>query len=133
MVHRQAAAHDSGLTGLKDRCSKCHYLPLTIDGEFGKVLKIALEKRKKQKEQLSDLLLEFSKKKKCKNKSRGKGNNKVFRYSNVSGGQNNKKNCVKSNNNPASTFSNDRKPANNDKTALAPRHWARFKQDNIST
>lgn len=86
------------------------------------MLKIALEKRKKLKEQLSDLLLEFSKKKKCENNSRGKGNNKVFRYSNVSGGQNIKKNCVNSNYNTAITFSNDRKPAKNGKTALAPRY-----------
>ncbi|CAG2194001.1 unnamed protein product [Mytilus edulis] len=71
-VHRQAAAQDSGLTGLKDMCSKCQYLPLTNDGVFSKGLEIALEKRKEQKEQLSDFLPEFSRKRKFENNAREK-------------------------------------------------------------
>ncbi|CAC5407425.1 unnamed protein product [Mytilus coruscus] len=123
LVRRQAASQDLGLTGLKDMSSKCQYLPLTNDGVFGKELEIALEKRKEQKEQLSDLLPEF--KRKFENNAREKGNNMVSRYSSVSGGQNIKNNNnVKTNSNATSTFPNYRKPAQNfqkDKTASAPR------------
>ncbi|XP_063412309.1 uncharacterized protein LOC134695064 [Mytilus trossulus] len=125
LVRRQASAQDSGLTGLKDMSNKCQYLPLTNDGVFGKGLEIALEKRKEQKDQLSDLLPEFNRKRKLENYAREKGNIKVSRSSS-SGGQNIKNNNynVKSNSNATSTFPNYRKPAQNfqkDKSASAPR------------
>lgn len=54
LIRRKAAAQDAGLCSLKDLVSKCQYLPLTGDGLFGKGLESILEKRKEQKEQLSE-------------------------------------------------------------------------------
>jgi hypothetical protein len=48
------------LNNLKDIQAKTLYLPLTEDGVFGKGLEKQLEKRKEQKEQLNDLLPEFT-------------------------------------------------------------------------
>ncbi|CAG2190111.1 unnamed protein product [Mytilus edulis] len=64
LIRRKAAAHDSGLSNIKDLSSRCQYLPLSEEGVFGKGLETSLEKRKEQKDQLSDLLPEFSKKRK---------------------------------------------------------------------
>ncbi|CAC5420037.1 unnamed protein product [Mytilus coruscus] len=64
LIRRKAAAYDSGLSNIKDLSSRCQYLPLSEEGVFGKGLEISLEKRKKQKDQLCDLLPEFSKKRK---------------------------------------------------------------------
>ncbi|CAC5409343.1 unnamed protein product [Mytilus coruscus] len=61
LIRRKAAAHDS-------------------EGVFGKGLEISLEKRKEQKEQLSDLLPEFSKKKKFEDSRLS--SNKSARFSN---------------------------------------------------
>ncbi|CAC5372481.1 unnamed protein product [Mytilus coruscus] len=59
--------------------SKYQYLPLTHHGLFGKGLEMSLERRKEQKDQLSDLLPEFTKKRKFEKDSREKGNTKVAR------------------------------------------------------
>ena len=64
LIRRKATAQDSGLVNLKDMRSKCQYLPLTGDGVFGKGLETCLEKRKEQREQLSELLPEFNRKRK---------------------------------------------------------------------
>ena len=60
MIRRKATAQDSGLVNLKEIKSKCQYFPLTGDGLFGDALETCLEKRKEQKEQLSELLPEFT-------------------------------------------------------------------------
>ena len=60
MIRRKCASSDSGLNNLKDIQAKTLYLPLTEDGVFGKGLEKQLEKRKEQKEQLNDLLPEFT-------------------------------------------------------------------------
>lgn len=60
MIRRKVTAQDSGLVNLKDVKSKSQYFPLTSEGVFGKALETCLEKRKVQKEQLTELLPEFT-------------------------------------------------------------------------
>jgi hypothetical protein len=62
MIRRKAAASESGLNTLKDIQAKVLYLPLTAEGVFGEGLEDKLEKRKEQREQLKELLPEFSNK-----------------------------------------------------------------------
>lgn len=78
MIRRKVAAEDSGLTTLKDIRSKWQNLPLTGDGLFGSHLDNLLEKRKSQKKKISDLIPEFSRKRKSDFESRDNGSfNKV--------------------------------------------------------
>ena len=109
LIRRKAAAQDSGLTTLKDMRSKCQYLPLTSEGVFGKGLEDCLEKRKEQKDQLSDLLPEFSRKRKFENDNRDKGNNKVPRYTNEQSGRSFVNRSSSTTSNSTGSFSNYRK------------------------
>ena len=59
IIHRKAAASDTGLNNLKEVQAKVMYLPLSCDGVFGKGLEECLKKRKEQKEQLFDLVRDF--------------------------------------------------------------------------
>ena len=60
IVRRKAAASDTGLNNLRDVQAKVLYLPLSGEGVFGKGLEGNLQKRKEQKEQLSDLVPDFA-------------------------------------------------------------------------
>ena len=60
VVRRKAAVSDTGLNAVKDIQSKIQGLPLTGEGVFGPGLEEKLKQRKDQKEQLSDLLPEYS-------------------------------------------------------------------------
>ena len=60
IVRRKAAASDTGLNYLRDVQAKVLYLPLSGEGVFGKGLEGNLQKRKEQKEQLSDLVPDFA-------------------------------------------------------------------------
>ena len=51
---------DTGLNNLRDVQAKVLYLPLSGEGVFGKGLEGNLQKRKEQKEQLSDLVPDFA-------------------------------------------------------------------------
>ena len=99
LIRRKAAAADSGLSNLKDVQAKVLYLPLSSDGVFGKGLEEKLEKRKEQKDQLEDLLPEFSNKNKRKfdNDNREHWNNKIPRstYTEKSNNTYNKQNFSK--------------------------------------
>lgn len=66
MIRRKATAQDTGLANLSDLRTKCQYLPLSEDGLFGKALETCLEKRKEQKDQLTELLPEYCPDKKRK-------------------------------------------------------------------
>lgn len=71
MIRRKAAITDTGLNTLKDVQSKVLHLPLTHDGVFGKGLESVLKHRKEQKDQLNDLVPEFSASKSYKRKYEG--------------------------------------------------------------
>ena len=60
VVRRKAAVSDTGLNAVKDIQSKIQGLPLSAEGVFGPGLEEKLKQRKDQKEQLSDLLPEYS-------------------------------------------------------------------------
>ena len=60
IVCRKAAASDTGLNNLRDVQAKVLYLPLSGEGVFSKGLEGNLQKRKEQKEQLSDLVPDFA-------------------------------------------------------------------------
>ena len=64
IIRRKAATSESGLNTLKDIQAKVLYLPLTAEGVFGEGLEDKLGKRKEQREQLKELLPEFSNKRK---------------------------------------------------------------------
>jgi hypothetical protein len=64
MIRRKAATSESGLNTLKCIQAKVLYLPLTAEGVFGEGLEDKLGKRKEQREQLKELLPEFSNKRK---------------------------------------------------------------------
>jgi hypothetical protein len=64
MIRRKAATSESGLNTLKGIQAKVLYLPLTAEGVFGEGLEDKLGKRKEQREQLKELLPEFSNKRK---------------------------------------------------------------------
>ena len=61
MIRRKAAIADTGLSTLKDVQSKVLILPLSHEGVFGKGLENVLKHRKEQKDQINDLVPEFSK------------------------------------------------------------------------
>ena len=101
LVRRKAAASDSGLGNLKDIQAKVLYLPLSPEGVFGKGLEEKLEKRKEQKEQLDDLLPEFSsnrnkRKSDFDNKENWKSKVPKLSYTENSKPSNNKQNFSKS-------------------------------------
>ena len=60
IIRRKAVVPDTGLNNLKDVQAKVLYLPLMGDGVFGKGLEENLKKRKEQKEQLYDLVTDFT-------------------------------------------------------------------------
>lgn len=66
LIRRKAATQDCGLANINDINIKSQYLPLTDDGLFGSGLEKCLEKRKEQKDQLTDLLPEFTQTRKRK-------------------------------------------------------------------
>ncbi|KAK3093551.1 hypothetical protein FSP39_017216 [Pinctada imbricata] len=60
LIRRKAAIADTGLHSVKDVQAKIQNLPLSGDGVFGTGLEEKLKQRKDQKEQLSDLLPEYT-------------------------------------------------------------------------
>ena len=60
IVRRKAAASDTVLNNLRDVQAKVLYLQLSGEGVFGNGLEGNLQKRKEQKEQLSDLVPDFA-------------------------------------------------------------------------
>ena len=61
IIQRKARASDTGLNNLREEQAKVFYLPLSGNGVFGSGLQENLIKRKEQKEQLSDLVLNLLK------------------------------------------------------------------------